>query len=353
MKRTVFIVIVLVTFGYLIVGAVIFKFLEGTNESAKKRSFAADHEKFLQEHQCINHEELHAYVLRVLETHTEGVQVTNIVSRNYSGNVSSIDDEIFDTGTNWDISSSILFCITVISTIGYGNLSPKTWGGQMFCIFYALTGIPMFGAVLLAVGERLQIPVKKIRTGRPWIKNNPSRDAKLKSIVLLTSGISVLVFIPSLVFTLTQDWSYMESIYYSVITLTTIGFGDLVPGYFNKPERDSAKKNNVYRVLLAVWILLGLSWVALILSELGTFMQSKISTAAVTTQHRLSTLEGMVKKKAKETMERIIEKDKDREGKGTETPDEEDDEVTEVEYRSNSSDKERLDHKGDDCENAA
>ncbi|GFO13228.1 potassium channel subfamily k member 16 [Plakobranchus ocellatus] len=115
---------------------------------------------------------------------------------------------------------------------------PRTWGGQLFCIFYALFGIPIFGAVLVGTGERLQIPIKKLHQSRPWVKDNPIRDQKLKSILLLSTGMSVIVFIPAWVFTITEDWSYLEGMYYSVITLTTVGFGDLVPG------EESTKHNN-------------------------------------------------------------------------------------------------------------
>ncbi|CAG5134542.1 unnamed protein product, partial [Candidula unifasciata] len=187
-------------------------------------------------------------------------------------------------------------------------MSPKTWNGQLFCIFYAVIGIPMFATVLVGTGERLQIPIKKVHKGRPWLKNNASRDEKLKSIVLLSVGTCLLVFIPSLVFDVTQNWSYLESVYYTVITLTTVGFGDLVPGYFEKPAETQTKKENVYRVILGLWILLGLSWGALILSEIGSLLQSEITSAANQTQQKLSDLEHIVRKKAKETRDKIVRK---------------------------------------------
>nr|CAD2166047.1 unnamed protein product [Meloidogyne enterolobii] len=50
----------------------------------------------------------------------------------------------------WSFSDSVLFCFTVITTIGYGNVSPKTFTGQLFCILYALLGIPF---TLLAIAD--------------------------------------------------------------------------------------------------------------------------------------------------------------------------------------------------------
>lgn len=44
---------------------------------------------------------------------------------------------------------------------GFGNTSPKTEGGQLFCIFYALVGIPMFGILLAGVGDHLGTGLRK------------------------------------------------------------------------------------------------------------------------------------------------------------------------------------------------
>jgi hypothetical protein len=40
----------------------------------------------------------------------------------------------------WSFTDSVLFCFTIITTIGYGNVAPKTFMGQLFCILYALIG---------------------------------------------------------------------------------------------------------------------------------------------------------------------------------------------------------------------
>lgn len=38
---------------------------------------------------------------------------------------------------------------------GYGNAALRTDAGRLFCIFYALVGIPLFGILLAGVGDRL------------------------------------------------------------------------------------------------------------------------------------------------------------------------------------------------------
>ncbi|MEQ2223447.1 Potassium channel subfamily K member 2, partial [Ilyodon furcidens] len=53
------------------------------------------------------------------------------------------------------MGSAFFFCGTIITTIGFGNLSPRTWFGQLFCVCYALVGIPMFGILLAGVGDHM------------------------------------------------------------------------------------------------------------------------------------------------------------------------------------------------------
>lgn len=42
-----------------------------------------------------------------------------------------------------------------LSPPGYGNIAPSTEGGKIFCILYAIFGIPLFGFLLAGVGDQL------------------------------------------------------------------------------------------------------------------------------------------------------------------------------------------------------
>lgn len=53
----------------------------------------------------------------------------------------------------WHHISESLF-LSVLSA-GFGNISPHTEGGRIFCIVYALLGIPLFGFLLAGVGDQL------------------------------------------------------------------------------------------------------------------------------------------------------------------------------------------------------
>lgn len=43
-------------------------------------------------------------------------------------------------------------------------------------------------------------------------------------------GFLLLSLIPAIIFTKVEGWHISESLYFTIITLTTIGFGDYVPG---------------------------------------------------------------------------------------------------------------------------
>lgn len=45
-----------------------------------------------------------------------------------------------------------MFCFFLA---GFGNISPHTEGGRIFCIIYSLLGIPLFGFLLAGVGDQL------------------------------------------------------------------------------------------------------------------------------------------------------------------------------------------------------
>ncbi|KAI2521433.1 KCNK2 isoform 6 [Pan troglodytes] len=133
---TIFLVVVL----YLIIGATVFKALEQPHEISQRTTIVIQKQTFISQHSCVNSTELDELIQQIVAAINAGI----IPLGNTSNQIS-----------HWDLGSSFFFAGTVITTIGFGNISPRTEGGKIFCIIYALLGIPLFGFLLAGVGDQL------------------------------------------------------------------------------------------------------------------------------------------------------------------------------------------------------
>ncbi|CAI9580103.1 unnamed protein product [Staurois parvus] len=154
-----------------------------------------------------------------------------------------------------------------LSPAGYGHLYPSTTAGQIFCVFYALFGIPLNVAFLNAVGRGLNTHL--VALGR--CAQHPGGSGMMKMIVkglfLITGSLLFLVF-PPMIFSYVEGWSYCEGFYFAFITLSTIGFGDYVVG------KDPSKHYiSMYRSLAALWIIFGLAWLALVFNLVAELVE--------------------------------------------------------------------------------
>eukprot|EP01059_Diplonema_ambulator_P012407 TRINITY_DN2271_c0_g1_i2.p1 TRINITY_DN2271_c0_g1~~TRINITY_DN2271_c0_g1_i2.p1 ORF type:complete len:482 (+),score=90.93 TRINITY_DN2271_c0_g1_i2:80-1525(+) len=54
----------------------------------------------------------------------------------------------FPTQPQWTFSGSVFYVLTVITTIGYGSMSPRTFNGKSFTFIFAIFGIALIGNIL-------------------------------------------------------------------------------------------------------------------------------------------------------------------------------------------------------------
>ena len=71
--------------------------------------------------------------------------------------------------------------------------------------------------------------------------------------------------IPAYLFSIIEGWSYLDAWYFTVVSLTTIGFGDYAPSFIT----DSGFLS-VYRMMALCWLLIGLAWLGGLLSLMTT-----------------------------------------------------------------------------------
>ncbi len=53
----------------------------------------------------------------------------------------------------WNYIDSTYFAVSTITTVGYGDLTPKTQPGRIFTILYMLIGVPTGLYVIMSLGE--------------------------------------------------------------------------------------------------------------------------------------------------------------------------------------------------------
>ncbi|CAD5219834.1 unnamed protein product [Bursaphelenchus okinawaensis] len=216
-----------------------------------------------------------------------------------------VEDQAAEYVEPWSFSDSILFSFTIITTIGYGNLAPRTFHGRLFCILYALIGIPFtllaiadlgkffselietfnyysrktkrklrrlyrkkrgyeFGSVMSltkssmkddevaslengevtkSIEEEEEQPEEKKSEGESEDDDQPiSHGLPLLAIFVVYSFTGAL-----LMSAYEPDMSFFKAIYFNFITLTSIGLGDVVP------------KSESFMVVTLLYIAIGLA----------------------------------------------------------------------------------------------
>ncbi|EDO38101.1 predicted protein, partial [Nematostella vectensis] len=113
---------------------------------------------------------------------------------------------------------------------GYGNLTPKTEAGQIFSIFYGLFGIPLTLMMLRAMGLFYNYYIKKliILIETKCLKRTEVKGLEGKVCLGDITVAIIYLFLASAVSCVQHNWTLTQSMYAWFITMTTVGFGDLI-----------------------------------------------------------------------------------------------------------------------------
>ncbi|XP_054710727.1 TWiK family of potassium channels protein 7-like [Uloborus diversus] len=327
--------------GYAIVGALTFESLEAPNEINQRSTIQKDREKCLKDLWNITvnlnvlYEENWTILVGSRLKLFEQEVVNAVKNEGYDGKESN-DDEL-----QWSFSGALLYCITVITTIGYGNIAPKTDVGKVVTIFYALFGIPLMLLCLTNIGDLLArsfkftyshlcflcrnprrtqpIPIQKQQVGEvtktpldkpmeistlelcngddktlsgnsPPLSSSPTKSQisnNTTSVVVMPEPTPVVVErvyrdnstaeeqrVPmymvlllvtgyicggAVLFSLWEKWTFLNGAYFCFITLSTIGFGDLVPG----SDIFDAQSGQAKLIICCIYLIMGLSIIAM------------------------------------------------------------------------------------------
>jgi len=158
----------------------------------------------------------------------------------------------FSWQEDWSAVDSLYFTASLLTTVGYGDVTPSTGGGKLVACTLALTAVTLVAefahslihglvravdAILAAVAAcvssaaRRRAAVASIGNGSPDARMvllpTQRRWARLRALALLCAGwLLACCAIGRHVLHL-EAWP--DCAYFAVITATTVGFGDIVP----------------------------------------------------------------------------------------------------------------------------
>ncbi|EFX83663.1 hypothetical protein DAPPUDRAFT_47647 [Daphnia pulex] len=303
--------------GYIIMGAFAFMAIESEDQKRQYADVERVREATIQNLWNITHE------LNVLYPN-EWNESVSIEVQLFQQKI--VHDAATTTGA-WSFSASFLYCLTVITTIGYGNIAPRTVMGKMVTIVYAMVGMPLFllyvsnmgdflatcfrwGYVNLCKctcfsrpvhhhaqrGSRRRISQRSApaNTARPDLTSvqqqqqydpvasihhrripggpsdfddvelhpvggGPYDTATVPITISLTVMVSYMVGGAVLFQQWETDWDYLDGSYFCFISLSTTGFGDLVPG----DKINSSSGIELSLIFCSMYLIIGMALIAM------------------------------------------------------------------------------------------
>ncbi|XP_063243846.1 two pore potassium channel protein sup-9 isoform X4 [Bacillus rossius redtenbacheri] len=226
--------LIVCTFTYLLVGAAVFDALESDTEKRRWEALEAIERMVIKKYNISEDD------FRVMET---------VV----------LKTEPHKAGQQWKFAGAFYYATTVLTTIGYGHSTPNTVGGKLFTMCYAIVGIPLGLVMFQSIGERLnKFSSVVIRHVKRMLHCKDVNASEINLICVVTTLSSLTIAGGAAAFSRYEGWTYFDSVYYCFITLTTIGFGDMVA-----LQKDNALDDKPEYVAFAlIFILFGLAIVA-------------------------------------------------------------------------------------------
>jgi len=153
---------------------------------------------------------------------------------------------------DWNVLESIYFITVTICTVGYGDYTPTSDGSRVFTMFIIVIGIIFIFSV---INEFTDYIIDYARQQGKLLRKTTAQELHViaqdkyrffrKRLYPLIS-LMVVVLLGAVVMLGMEDFSFIQSLYFCVVTTTTVGYGDLVP------RRDSSRIFLIFYIPISV-----------------------------------------------------------------------------------------------------
>lgn len=142
---------------------------------------------------------------------------------------------------DWPVGNTLYFAVVCLTTVGYGDYLPTTDRAKLFTCFYVIFGLVIAACAVSNIADTLTAwATQQMKFERQECLFERNKHKKLKRRRAFLKDLCYFVFVLAVgmnFFANAKDWEvedpdgnkWINSLYLSVITLTTIGFGDLTP----------------------------------------------------------------------------------------------------------------------------
>lgn len=156
--------------------------------------------------------------------------------------------------TDWSLLQSVYFVIVTVTSIGYGDLTPSGDFSRLFTSAYILFGVAIIGNTLgVVAASMLSVDYTPAARILRWLSGqgdalyesedvNKERDDSLEVnqllggsdiqgtlVSTLTTVVGCIVLGTLAFLVLEPGTTLIDALYYSVVTVTTVGYGDYTP----------------------------------------------------------------------------------------------------------------------------
>lgn len=246
--------------GYTIVGAATFQYIESMEEYVEyinveeTRNNCADALWLIIAHENIfNKTTFRKNVDVTLKSFQE--EMVKSIKKGYDGRT------VTET---WTFAAALMFSLSIITMIGYGNMVPKTSWGKGVTVLYAVFGIPLYILYFMNMGEVLASTFRWVYAWLYDCSTEKDEDEPPRRVIVPSTAclwvIGGYIMTGAIMFAEWESWSYLDSTYFCVTSLCKIGLGDFVPGANILASKSG---NNTKLVINFVYMLVGLGLVAM------------------------------------------------------------------------------------------